>query len=369
MLAVDEPAATANSAGAGGRSSRLGGRKQSLFLQIVERFGLVIFMAAMVTFFALNGSSGSIFTSSQNLSQILGDQAIVGVIALAMLIPLTAGYFDLSPAATAGLSNVVVAALMSKHGWSPLPAMVVGAFVGALTGVVVGYLVARLKLNPFIVTFGVYVALEGATEWYTQGNIISNNIPASVGNWGLADWFGVPRPFWLLIVVAVIVWFVISQTPFGRYLAGIGSNESAARLVGIRTDRTIWLATVASGVVSGVAGCLLTARTGGADASVGPSYLFPALAALFLGATTIRPGRYNVWGTVIGVYFVAAAVSGLILAGVNSSVQEVVNGVVLIIAVAVSTFSGRWREQREERDQRRRAESVPDSSDKSELSL
>ena len=365
MVDVDQPVPPpAESARTDRRSSPALRRTQTALLQVIERFGLVIFMAAMVTFFALNGSSGAIFISSQNVTGILGDQAIVGVIALATLIPLTAGYFDLSPAATAGLANVVVAALMSKAGWSPLTAMAAGVLVGGAVGVFVGYLVARLRLNPFIVTFGAYVALEGATQWYTQGSIISERIPASVGAWGSADWLGVPRPFWLLLVVAVVLWFVISQTPFGRYLESIGSNESAARLVGIRTERTVWLAMIASGFIAGVAGCLLTTRTGGADASVGPSYLFPALAALFLGATTIRPGRYNVWGTVVGVYFIAAAVSGLILAGVNSSVQEVVNGVVLMIAVTVSTFSGRWRERREERDQRRWAESAVDAPDK-----
>jgi ribose transport system permease protein len=327
-------------------------------LDLVERFGLVGLLVAMFVFFALDGDSGSIFRSNQNLSNILGDQAIVGLIALAMLIPLVAGYFDLSAAGTAGVVNVAVAAAMSKHGWSPAAALALGVALGAAIGAFAGFLVARAQLNGFIVTFGLYVFLGGISRWYTKGNVITEHIPESVGHWGSADWLGIPRPFWLLMAVAFLAWFLISHTPFGRYLESIGSNESAARLVGIDTVRTVWVALIVSGALAGVAGCLLTSRQGGADASVGPSYLFPAFAALFLGATTIRPGQYNVWGTIVGVYFVAVAVSGLILMGVDASVQQVFNGAALGAAVALSTFSARARARRDEMDQRRGALAV-----------
>jgi ribose transport system permease protein len=145
------------------------------------------------------------------------------------------------------------------------------------------------------------------------------------------------------------LWFVLSQTPYGRYLESIGSNEKAAKLVGINTDRTILLSFAGSGAIAGIAGDLLTAQLGGADATAGSSYLFPAFAAVFLGATVIRPGRYNVWGTVIAVCFVGFAVSGIILFGASTWANDVFDGAALIVAVALSTFSGRARERQASR--------------------
>lgn len=318
-------------------------------LDLLERLGLVLLFAAMVVFFAVDGKSGSIFRSSLNVTSILGNNAVVGLIGLAMVLPLVAGYFDFSVAATAGIVNIAVAAAMSKHGWSPVAAILLGVAIGAAIGLINGYLVAKLRLDAFIVTFGVYILLTGIAQWYTKGNQITEGIPASFGTWGAGDWLGVPRPFVLLVVVAAAVWFVVAQTPFGRYLESIGSNESASRLVGIDTDRIIGTSFLAAGALGGVAGALLTSRQGGADAGTGASYLFPVVAAIFLGATTIRPGKYNVWGTVIGVYFVAVAESGLILLGADSWVQPVFGGAALVIAVALSTFSGRARARREER--------------------
>jgi ribose transport system permease protein len=147
-----------------------------------------------------------------------------------------------------------------------------------------------------------------------------------------------------LIAIAFVVWFVLTQLPFGRRLEAIGSNESAARLVGISTTKSIWISFVISGLLAGTAGALQTSRGGAGDPSVGTAFLFPALTAVFLGATMIKPGKYNVWGTVIGVFFVATSVSGLTLLGADVWVQPVFNGVSLLVAVALSTLIARGRE-------------------------
>jgi ribose transport system permease protein len=148
----------------------------------------------------------------------------------------------------------------------------------------------------------------------------------------------------LLILVALLVWYFLMQTPPGRHLEAIGSNESAARLVGLPVDRLVAIAFFASSFIGGVAGVLLTSRQGGADPTSGPAFLFPALAAVFLGATTIRPGRYNVWGTVIGIFLIAVAINGFTFLGAQSWVSPVFNGAALVLAVLVSTLMGRRRE-------------------------
>jgi ribose transport system permease protein len=201
-------------------------------------------------------------------------------------------------------------------------------------------------LNGFVLTLGMYTALLGLITLYTGGQLITAGIPPSFGQWGSETWLGVPRPFVLLLACALLLWYVLTHIPFGRFLEAIGSNESAARLVGINTDRVVWASFVISGMLAAAAGVLQTSRAGGGDPTIGTAFLFPALAAVFLGATTIKPGRYNVWGTVVGVYFVAISVSGLTLLGADIWVQPVFNGASLIVAVALSTLMARRREHR-----------------------
>ena len=152
------------------------------------------------------------------------------------------------------------------------------------------------------------------------------------------------RPY--QIIVGLVVWYTLAHTPFGRYLESIGSNEEAARLVGINVTRMIWASFVISGVLGAIAGVLETSRAGSASAETGAAFLFPAFTAVFLGATTIRPGRYNVWGTLVGTYFVAISVSGLTLLGANIWVSPTFNGVALLVAVALSPLIARARESR-----------------------
>jgi len=323
------------------RSSR---SLQSIAVDTAERSGLVIAFVALVVWFSLDGTTGDIFTSEANIRQILSNQSVTGLIALSMIMPLVAGYFDLSVAAIAGLSSITTAALVGTHGWPVWISIVGSLLIAATAGAVNGILVAGLKLNGFIVTLGTYILIGGLLSYYTGGQTISQGIPESFGRWGSLTWLGIPRPFWLLIAVGAVVWYVMMHVPFGRYLESIGSNDRGARLVGIRVDRTIFLSFVSSGVLAGIAGVLLTSRSSSADPTSGSAYLFPALAAVFLGATTIRPGRYNVWGTIVAVFFVAIAVNGFTLLGADSWLTPVFNGASLVLAVLVSTLFARRRE-------------------------
>jgi ribose transport system permease protein len=313
---------------------------------ILERSGVPIFLVVLVILFSVLPTVGPLFRSAANVQNILANQSVTGLIALAMIIPLVCGYFDLSVAAVAGLSNVLMATLCGTLGLPIGIALVASVAAGGLAGVVNGVLVARFRLNGFIVTLGTYTLIGGVLTLWTGGQTISVGLPPELGNWGSQQFLGIAQPFWLLLVVALVVWFVLMQTPFGRRLEAIGSNESAARLAGIRVDRALFLTFVMSGLLAGVAGVLLTSRAGGADATGGPAFLFPALAAVFLGQTAIRPGRYNVWGTMFGVFLVAVAVAGLTLLGTQAWVQPVFNGLALVASVAVSTAMGRARARR-----------------------
>ena len=147
--------------------------------------------------------------------------------------------------------------------------------------------------------------------------------------------------FIITLGVGAVAWYFFTHTPYGRSLYAIGSNATAAKLVGLPVRKNVWWSFVVAGSIAGVAGVLQLARTGSGTASDGNSLLFPALAAVFLGATAIRPGFFNVIGTLIGAIFVSISVSGLTLSGASGWASNVFNGVALLAAVGLSTYLGR----------------------------
>ncbi|WP_250475165.1 ABC transporter permease [Caballeronia sp. GAFFF1] len=310
----------------------------------LEQFGLPLLMLLVVVALSFNETTGAVFRSPANINNLLGNQSVTALVALAMVVPLIARYFDLSVSAITGVSNIAVASALSSFHFPIWAAILVGIAAGAIIGFVNGFLVAKVRLNGFVVTLGTYSVLLGLVTWYTDGRPITAGIPPRFAQWSSEAFIGLPRPFIILVVIALTVWYLLTQLPFGRRLEAIGSNESAARLVGISTTRTVWLAFVISGVLAGAGGALQTSRGGAGDPSVGTAFLFPALTAVFLGATMIKPGKYNVWGTVIGIFFVATSVSGLTLLGADVWVQPVFNGACLVAAVTLSTIIARTRD-------------------------
>ncbi len=234
--------------------TKSGSGYQRRALDLLERGGLPLLGVVLFAFFALDSASGSVFTGGANVKNILGNQAVTGLVALAMVIPLVSGYFDFTVAGTTGVVNIAMASLVGPHGWPILPAIAFSLGIGAMIGVITGFLVAKVQLNAFVVTLGGYTLLGGLGQFYTKGRFISEKIPASFDSWGSETWLGVPKPFYLLIVIGVLAWYLLSNTPFGRHLESIGSNERAARLVGVNVTRTIWTSFVISGVLGAVAG-------------------------------------------------------------------------------------------------------------------
>jgi ribose transport system permease protein len=327
-----------------GRAARARSLGSSLG-QVGERFGVPVLLVFMLILFLLAPATRHQFGTGANIQVILANQSVTGLIALGMVIPMVAGYFDVSAAAIAGISNVMMASLVATHGLPIAVGVIASVAAGCVAGAINGVLIGILRLNPFITTLGSYIVIGGLLDLYTQGRTISG-LPLSLGAWTLDKWLGIDTPFWLLILVAVMVWYMHRQTPFGRKLTAIGSNERAARLTGIRVDRAILIAYVLSGLFAGVGGVLLTAQNGDADSTTAISYLFPALAAVFLGQTAITPGRYNVWGTFFGLFLVAVAVDGFTLMGAASWITQVFNGGALLLAVIVSSQMARIRERR-----------------------
>jgi ribose transport system permease protein len=314
-------------------------RQRRSFAPALERLGLVLTWVVMIVVFsALRPDT---FATSANFSTILGSQAVLVVLALGVIIVLTAGDYDLSIAGVLALSAMMIAVLNAKHGWPIGLAILAALAAGAFVGFVNGLFVMVFGVNSFIVTLGTGTVLQGVVLWISDSETISG-----VSN-GLVDavvgksLLGIPIGFYYGLVLCVVLWYVFEYTALGRRLLFVGRGRKVSRLSGFNVARLRWGALVATGVLSAVAGVLYAGTTGGADSTSGASFLLPAYAAAFLGATTIVPGRFNPWGTLVAVYFLVTGITGLTILGAASYVQDLFYGGALVLAVALSHFPRR----------------------------
>ena len=303
--------------------------------KILYRYAVALALAAF--FIAFSILLPSTFFTLGNVRTIVSSQAVLMMLALGLTVPLTTGEFDLSIGSMLGCAAVLTAFFTGELHW-PLPFVIVGVLlVGALAGATNGLFVVRIGINAFIGTLGVSTILTGVTLAVSDGQIL-NTVAEGLVNFAQRQVFGLPLPVYLAFILVIALWYVYEHTPLGRALFFVGEGREAARLVGLRVDRLRFGAFVASGVISAGAGIITAGQLGAADPSVGPSFLLPAYAAAFLGATTVKPGRFNAWGTVVALYLLVTGVTGLELLGSSSWVQEMFNGVALLIAVTFARF-------------------------------
>jgi ribose transport system permease protein len=317
-------------------------RSRDSRLRFFEAHALLILLVAIAAFFSLWPATSDTFPTTANLQILVSSQTVIAVIALGALIPLVCYEFDLSVGAAAGLSAVFVASAMSD-GLPTALAILLGVAIGALVGVANALLVTRAGINGVITTLGVATILGGVVIHKTGGLAIVTNIPEQVTDFGTGTTLGIPTVSFALVVVALAVHYLLAHTAFGRELYALGSSREAAALVGIRTNLVLGLTFVVAGTLSGIAGVLYVARAGGTDPSIGESFTLPALAAAFLSAAAVKPGRYNVGGTLVAIFFLAVLNNGLNLAGAAPYIASYVNGAALIIGVALGAFLHRRR--------------------------
>jgi ribose transport system permease protein len=196
-------------------------------------------------------------------------------------------------------------------------------------------------VNSFIVTLGTGTVLQGVVLWISNSETISGVsnglVDAVVGK----NLLGIPIGFYYGLVLCLVLWYVFEYTALGRRLLFVGRGRKVSRLSGFNVPRLRWGALIVTGVLSALAGVLYAGTTGGADSTSGASFLLPAYAAAFLGATTIVPGRFNPWGTLVAVYFLVTGITGLTILGAASYVQDLFYGGALVLAVALSHFPRR----------------------------
>lgn len=251
------------------------------------------------------------------------------------MIPLAAGAFDLAIGAEVGIASIIVAWALSTLGLPIVPAIILALLAGALIGLLSGLLVVKVRIDSFIATLGVSSVLLAGVAWISGGQQIVD-LGAGFQEIATTQILGITLPVFVMLAVAAVCWYVLERTPVGRRIYATGGNIDAARLAGVRTSAVILLSLVACGVLAALAGVLVSARISTGDPTVGPSYLLPAFSAAFLGATQFRDGRFNVWGTVLAVYVLAAGIKGLQLAGAPVWIPDLFNGVALLLAVGLA---------------------------------
>jgi ribose transport system permease protein len=306
----------------------------------VERFGLVIVWIAVILLFG--AMRPDTFLTWSNFSTIFGSQAVLVIVTLGLVVPLTAGDFDLSIAQVLTFVSMVTAILSAKLGvplWVIIPTVLV---LGALVGAINGALTLYFRVHSLIVTLGVGTFLHGITLWISDSQTIGG-VARALMQWSIIERFlGIPIAFYYAIGLAAAMWYVLSYTAFGQQLLFTGRGREVGRLSGIAVGRVRLMSFVASGVMGAIAGLIYTGTTGSANPSSGTTLLLPAFAAAFLGATCITPGRFNPWGSVIAVYFLVTGINGLSVLGFRTFVQDLFYGGALVVAVMVSQLvSGR----------------------------
>jgi ribose transport system permease protein len=323
------------------RPARKGRRKRSNRTVNIERIALPLFWIIEIAIFG--SIKPHLFLTTSNFSSIFGSQAVVAVLALAVLAPALSGDYDLSCASNLVLSSMLVAILTVNDHWPLAAAAAISIITGTFVGLVNGWLVTEFQIESLIVTLGTGTVVQGIVIWISNSATISGVSPGLVNATISDKLFGIPYEFYYVVALALVMWYVFEFTPLGRRLLFVGRGRDVARLSGLRVERLRMGALGASGLVSALAGILYAGSTGSADPSSGLQFLLPAFAAVVLGATSIQPGKFNPWGTLIAIYFLVTGITGLELLGVDPSVQDVFYGGALVLAVVLSQIARRQR--------------------------
>ncbi|MEM7472092.1 MAG: ABC transporter permease [Pseudomonadota bacterium] len=312
------------------------GKRIARFLPV---YGLVILTVFLIGLFSI--LLPNTFPTMLNLRAIISDKAIIALLSLGAMIPMAAGRIDLTVGYGIVLWHILAISLQTIYGlpW-PLTVAIVLA-LGALSGFLNGLLVEVAKIDSFIATLGTGTVLYALALWHTGGRQMVGVLPD--GFLAINGTFvaGLPVTGFYVLAITVVMWVVLEYTPVGRYLYAIGANQRAAQLNGIPTRKYVIGAFLSSGTITALAGVILASKLRIGQASVGLEFLLPALVGAFLGSTTIKPGRVNVWGTIIGVAILAVGISGIQQFGGSFWVEPMFNGVTLLIAIGIAGYAQR----------------------------
>ncbi len=308
-------------------------------LRLLPVYGLVLLTIFLIILFSI--LLPDTFPTLLNLRAIISDKAIIALLSLGAMIPMAAGRIDLTVGYGIVLWHVIAISLQTVFGFPWSVAVAVVLLLGLITGFLNGLLVEVAKIDSFIATLGTGTVLYALALWHTGGRQMVGVLPDSFYAINGTFVFGLPITGFYVLIITVALWLILEYTPIGRYLYAIGANQRSAQLNGIPTRKFVIGAFMSSGLMTAFAGVLLASKLRIGQASVGLEFLLPALVGAFLGSTTIKPGRVNVWGTIVGVAILAVGISGIQQFGGRFWVEPMFNGVTLLIAIGIAGYAQR----------------------------
>lgn len=305
--------------------------------EVAGQLVLPLIILLLVLAFSLAQPRFLSFQNAQNLSR---QAALVAIIAAAQMFPIVSGGFDVSLGSQVAVVSVVTALAVLQFGI--LPGLAIGIVCGGLLGTINGWVIARYRVSPFVVTLGMLSFGRGLALLITDGNQVFG-MPAGFRVLGTGYWGPVPLPVVVAVVLYLVCYFVLEWTRFGRYLYAIGANEEAARISGINVGLYKALAYTAAGLVTSLYAIVLSSRVDSGQPTMGQGDEMISIAAVVIGGVALGGGEGTIWNVVLGTAVMSLLSNGLNLVNVSSYVQLMVIGVVIVAAVVADQWRKRAR--------------------------
>jgi len=300
--------------------------------RLISRYGILIALVLIVLVLSVSSEN---FLTAGNLTNVLRQVSINGILAVGMTFVILTGGIDLSIGSVLAFAGMVGASLViGENPHAPITAVLAAMAVGAALGACTGVLIAWVRLPAFVVTLGMLSAVRGLTLIYSRGMPISN-LSASFKFLGFGNVFGVPVTVVLFALTVLVAWVVLGHTIYGRRVYAVGGNIRSARTCGINVSGIIFSVYLLMGLMSALAGVTLTARTTAALPQAGVAYELDAIAAVVIGGTSLTGGVGGVLLTVVGVLIIGLLNNGLDLLGISSYYQQVIKGLMIVAAVLI----------------------------------
>ncbi|WP_295812345.1 ABC transporter permease [uncultured Nitratireductor sp.] len=299
---------------------------------LVQKYSTLVVLTLLFLGFAFGSDR---FFTTTNLVNILQQISMLTIVAIGLTFAFAAKEMDLSVGYVVGLAGLLAPLLMAG-GVSPVLAILASLFAGLIVGLVNSAIVVGVGVPSLIATLAAGSILWGINFMISGGRAIYSGIPAEYLAIGQGRIFGfLPVPARIMIVVVITSWFVMERTTFGRYLYAVGGNARAAELSGIKVRSYRVYGLALSAFFAAIAGIILSARLGSGQPNGGEAYLLDGLAAVFIGMTMLRPGTATVLGTFFGALLIGVMNNGLNLMGMDSYIQSIVKGIIIVIAVSI----------------------------------
>lgn len=294
-----------------------------------SRYGLLSIIALFIILFSI---LSPVFMTARNWSSLVVGQVAVACIALGAISPMIAGEFDFSVGYAIGLC-AMVGAYTAQHTDSTAAVIIAVLLTGVAMGLLNGCISVFLKISSTVVTLGMGLVYYGVIMAISNGNTITGNIPSILSTIAKTKFLNFNLSVWIIVVLALLLYYVLEHTPFGKHMYAVGLSERAAYLSGVRTKMTKIISFVMCDVFIAVGALFLLGQAGSAAPNTGPSYQLSAYAVAFLSITTHKAGKFNVPGLVLSILMLAIGFNGLSLLGGPFWMESVFNGIILIIAI------------------------------------